>query len=274
MGRPAMLGPGNASGKATFKREKKILDKKVGVVTEKAMTVLMKKVADKEISKTLELKFTSSGTQATLPTFNSIISSYAECYPCVPQVVPGLTSWTRQGNQITPSKLELVINVGLTSVNRSIAIRAHVFVMSLKKINRFTEILSLGGQPLLFNNGNGSTVGYDGLPTTPLLKWNFEQFTLHHHKSVVLLANVGLPNQDTTAGNAPNVSPSAITKQFRFRMKPPKKLLFDENGAYGYPNNYAPFFAIGYEKLDGTPPDTTNQNVTASWANNLWYYDA
>jgi len=260
--------------KKVFKRQEKTIAKRVGVPAEKAIVSIMKKVADREIAKTLELKYVSSGTAASNPTFNSAISSYAECYPCVPQCLPGTQSWQRAGNSVTPSRIDLKIHVGLTSVNRSIAIRAHVFVMSLKRVSRFTEVLAAGGPPLLFNNGNGSVVAYDGYPTTALLKWNFEQFTLHAHRSVVLTANVGLPNQDTTAGNAPNVSAAALVKTFKFSIKAPKKLLYDETGAINYPNNFAPFFAIGYEKVDGTAPDASNQNISASWCNSMYYYDA
>jgi len=135
-------------------------------------------------------------------------------------------------------------------------------------------LLASGGAPLLYNNGNGSNVLYSGYPSVALMKQNFEQFTFHHHKSHVFLQNVGLPNGDTTTGNSPNVTNPSASVSYTFDIKLPKKLLYDEAGGVIYPNNSAPFFCIGYEKLDGTAPDVANQNISAAWSNNLWFYDA
>jgi len=255
-------------------KDEKKLTAKVGISTEKAIVAVMKKVADKEIAKTLELKYVAVSSGFTNVTFNSAISSWGEAYPALPQCVPGTASMMRAGNSITPTKVQLKINLALTSVNRTIAIKAHIFVLSLKKFNNLTNTLSSGGVPLLFNNGAGSTIGYDGYPATALYKKNFEQFTFHHHKSHVFLQNAGLPNGDTTSGSSPNVSTPAAQVTYTFNIPVPNKLFYDELGSITYPNNSAPFFMIGYEKLDGTAPDTANQNITASWVNDMWYYDA
>ena len=270
-----MKGQWKKARVSKVKKAEKVVATKVGVPTEKAIVSLMKKVADKEIAKTLELKYVAVSSGYTNVTFNSAISSFGEAYPALPQCIPGAaTSWSRLGNSITPTKCQLKINLALTSVNRTIAIKAHIFVLSLKKFSNLTNTLSSGGAPLLFNNGAGSTVVYDGYPATALYKKNFEQFTFHHHKSHVFLQNAGLPNGDTTSGSSPNVTVPAAQVTYTFNIPLPNKLFYDELGSVSYPNNAAPFFMIGYEKLDGTAPDSTNQNISVSWVNDMWFYDA
>lgn len=53
----------------------------------------------------------------------------------------------------------------------------------------------------------------------------------------------------------------------------PANLSFDA-GAGDYPNNFAPFVAIGYCYADGTPADTVNQRIKTSVSSLLVYEDA
>lgn len=241
---------------------------------------LMRSVAQSVINRELETKYCTD--QRLNVAFNSIIGAYnLEAYPALPPCpvsTGAMQTFARIGNEISPTSLKLHLTVGLNSVNRSNAFRVDVYVMTRKdtKILSPNGILNRTDVPQMFNTGfGGGVTGYTGYPTIPQLRYNFNEFTIVSHKMFTLIGNVGLPNGDTTAGNAPNLLPGAV-KYLNINIPCPKTLKYPELVATTniYPNNFAPFLVIGYSKIDGTAPDTANQSIVASWTCAMTYKDA
>jgi len=213
--------------------------------------------------------------------FNSAIGSWAEAYPILPPIAPNATgagqTFARIGTQITPISSKLTITVAPTAVNRTMSMQVDIYVCTRKQNKFFPTLASLPGALQLFMTGTtgAQTQAYDGALVSTYLRQNRNEFTILKHKRVVLLANVGIPNADTTAGNAPNVATNAAAHRMVFKLKAPKTLKYDEtSGTATYPNNWAPFFVLGYSKLDGSAPDVVNQNVLATWSSSLTFKDA
>jgi len=187
-------------------------------------------------------------------------------------------TWARVGNEISPKSLKVHLTIGLNSVQRSNVFRVDVYILTRKdlKILSPSGILNDTAVPLLFNTGfAGGLTPYTGYPTIPVLRYNLNQFTVVRHKTFTLCGNVGLPNGDTTNGNAPNLLPGAV-KYLNLDIPCPKTLKYDELVATTnvFPNNFAPFMVIGYSKIDGTAPDVLNQSIVASWTVAMTYKDA
>jgi len=273
MGRKAILGPGNAKGKAAFRKATRQPRSKKSVA-------LIKSVVGSVLDRTLETKYATD--QRLNVAFNSAIGAYnLDAYPALPpvNVATGfMQTYNRAGNEITPTSLKVHMTVGLNSVQRSSALRVDVYVLTRKdqKVLAPNGILNRVDIPQLFNAGfGGGLTSYTGLPTIPVLRMNLNEFTLISHRKFTLAGNVGLPNGDTTAGNSPNLLPGCV-KYLDINVPCPKTLKYDEGTATTavYPNNFAPFIVIGYCKVDGTAPDVAFQSVVASWTTALMFKDA
>lgn len=244
------------------------------VPRQKPIVALIKKVLNRE----LETKFTANVVQPI--GFNSVIGTFStESYTMLPPVVTATLpnqTYARVGNQITPLSLKTTLFVGLSAVNRSLAIRVDVYILTRKDLKYWPDILGDTDTVDLFQAGNStSTVGYNGYANTTALRYNLNKYSILKHKQFVLTGNVGLPNGDTTTGNAPNVSVPGCQKKIVLNIPCPKTLKFDESGAVvSYPNNFAPFMVIGYSKVEGAAPDNSYQSVQAQWTTALTFKDA
>lgn len=279
MPRLPVYGPGNNKGKRAFQRAVKAVAKVAAPRRTRAPgRGKIAKVVQQVLNRELETKFTAV-VQAPVG-FNSTITSFiSEAYTMMPQVVTATLpnqTYARVGNQISPMSLKTTLFVGLSAVNRSLAIRVDVYLLTRKDLKYWPDIAADTGSVDLFQAGNSvATLGYNGYSNQTALRYNTNKFTVLKHKSFILTNNVGVPNGDTTAGNAPNVSTSACQKKIVFNIDCPKTLKYDEDGgAYVYPNNFAPFMVIGYSKVEGSAPDTTFQSVQAQWTNSLTFKDA
>jgi len=121
------------------------------------------------------------------------------------------------------------------------------------------------------------TQNYNGLIQDSSLPVDTNSFKVLKHYKFHLTANVGLPNGDSTTGNSPNVSGQSYKRiTYTYKNTARNKLLYTADGTTGpvYPNNTAPFWCLGYSKVDGTAPDITQQNVTVTSTCQMFYKDA
>jgi hypothetical protein len=267
MGRKPILGPGNAKGKKQWKR------------ATKSSVKLMKSVAESVLNRELETKYVADQYQNI--SFNSIINAYStEAYACLPPVgvsSGAMQTYQRVGNEIMPLKLNVKMAVAIAAVARSCALRVDVYVLTRKDTKYLPTLLTRTDQPKMYNTGGGATgtIGYNGQMTIPQLRYNLNEFSVIKHKTFILAGNVGLPNGDTTPGNAGNLLPGCV-KQLSMDIPCPKTLKYDEQTATAatYPYNFAPFILIGYSKVDGSPADVGLQSVVASWTVQMTFKDA
>jgi len=253
----------------------------------KPLVKLMKAVATKVSNAGLETKYVAD-TFAAIP-FNSNISSNSELYSCYPLLGGGANTYQRVGIDVTPMRVKNTWVVSINNIARSENLYVDIFVM-IDKNNRYypniaSGVTSPNGPQLLRSGssfGTGAVQQYNGYNTDSFKMINRERYTLLKHFRFQLAANVGLANNDTTAGNAPNLPGGLSCKTISYVVDTPKQLRYNPQGPGSsptpgvpdYPSNHAPFWCLGYSKVDGTAPDLLNQSITVSHITEMIYKDA
>jgi len=248
----------------------------------KSMVSLIKHIAAKETLKELETKFVSvTSTNA----FNAPINlGYQEMYSLIPAVgLPpsgqAAPDHQRANNDITPISCRTHWTVALTPTARSMNIIAVLYCLQSKTVRNYKNFPDIypvsGGGPRFLKSGNAFQLqGFDGLIASIDLPVNIENFTLLHKKTFHLCGNVGLPNDDTTAGNAPNVSQRSGMQRHTYTYKCPKQFRYTPTLTDVYPDGHAPFWVMGYCHVDGTAVDNANQDITVTATTQMTFKDA
>lgn len=241
----------------------------------KPLVKLMKAVATKVSNAGLETKYVQNSINNIQ--FNSAITSGTECYSCYPLLGPGTGTYQRIGIDVTPIQVKNSWVISLNSVSRTNNLMVDLWVM-IDKNNRYYPQVVSSGSPQFLRTGNSSGTGnvqnFNGYNTDCFKMINKERYTLLKHYRFQLTNNVGLPNGDTNVGNAPNVAGQTV-KTIQYTVDTPKQLRYKPEGTSpDYPNGHAPFWVLGYSKVDGTAPDEGYQSVTVSHITQMIYKDA
>lgn len=239
--------------------------------TPKAIKLAVKRA----VTGQLEKKFVSNATNSA--NFNSGISVLGDLKALVPQITAGTGSWQRLDQRITPLRLttdwHFAFNDGIT---RSMNILVTLYCFHKKNIRYVPDMaldVTTNGIQLLQSGNSGVVQPYNGYVSESDLPINKDSYTLIKKFTFQLCNNVGFPNGDTTAGNAPNVGLAASHKHISLTVKTPKQLTY-KPGAVVYPDGFAPFWAVGYAHIGGQAPDAVNTDLNVSWNTKMVYTDA
>lgn len=236
------------------------------------LTRLIKSV----VNGTLEKKFISSAVQAA--NFNSSIAVIGDMKSLMPQVPVGTGSWQRLDQRITPLKLTTTWHFAFSdTINRSMNIMVSLYCFHKKNVKYVPDMaqdVTTNGIQLLAAGNSSVVQPYNGYITESNLPINKDSYVLIKKYTFQLTNNVGLPNGDTTPGNAPNVSLAASHKKISLTVKTPKQLSFKPAAGILYPDGFAPFWAVGYAHVGGAAPDAFNTDLNVSWNTQLTYTDA
>jgi len=243
------------------------------------MVKLIKQVATRATRAEMETKFISSSQYAQ--GFNSGISVLGDMKALVPQVGTGTGSWQRLDQRITPIRLSTTWHFAFSdTITRSMNILVTLYCFHKKNIKYVPDMaqdVTTNGIQLLAAGNSGVVQPYNGYITESDLPINKDSYTLIKKFTFQLTNNVGVPNGDTTAGNAPNVSLAASHKKISLTVPTPKQLTYkpDKPGVpFVYPDGFAPFWAVGYAHVGGSAPDAFNTDLLVSWNTMLTYTDA
>lgn len=242
----------------------------------KPLVRLMKQVATRVQNAGLETKYVSS--EVNTLAFNGNISSSLECYSLYPPLGPGTATYQRVGIDVTPIRVQNNWIISLNSVSRSVNVMVDMYLLIDKNLRYFPQIATQPSGPYFLRTGNssgpGNTQQYNGINTDSFKMINKERYTLLKHFRFQLASNVGQANGDTTTGNAPNVSVQS-QKTIEYVVDTPKQLRYNPGGtAPDYPAGHAPFWVLGYSKVDGTAPDLVNLSINVSQISQMIYKDA
>lgn len=251
--------------------------------TKTTLVPLIKQVARSQALKLLETKFT---TQRYLNvSFNSPIDGgFAEMYPLIPKVnqtVAGAAenTYERLGDTIQPLSIKTNWHIALGVAPRTSNIRCVLYCLQHKSIKQFQDLAVYTQGPNMLKTGTvGLTSEYGGRIVDENLPINTDEFTLLKKFTFNLMSNVGVPNNDTTAGNSPNVTPSFKNLSYTYKVKgqlkytPPTPTPATPAGVY--PNGHAPFWVFGYSHTDGSAADVLNRDVIVSALTQITYKDA
>lgn len=244
-------------------------------VAAKPLMKLMKQVATTVSNAGLETKYVVN-TVGNLA-FNSGITLGTEQYSLYPKLAEGPGTFERIGLDITPIRVKNTWVVSLAPLNRTENLYVDLFCLIDKNFRHYPDVVSSGAPFFLRTGASGSasnTQTYNGNNTDCFRMISKERYTLLKHFRFQLTSNVGKANDDTTLGNAPNVALSSA-KTISFIVDTPKQLRYQPGEPTAvYPNGHAPFWCLGYSKVDGSAPDVLNQSVNVSHISEMIYKDA
>lgn len=213
---------------------------------------------------------------STLP-----VGGNPQLFTCVPQITQGDTAETRSGNKISPTThytdIKFTFNpdavLQYTPPGGSLGtypisqagwdIQVHIWYGYIKRFNR-VDWVNQNAITILqefFQNSEGDAVSFSGLSTDELLKVDKDQLVMKH-KTFRMYKNAGLANVGDPV--SPSLTtPMVVSKQVRLNWKPHKTLTYATDDAL-IPENYAPFFIVGYVHNDATDAsDTANSGATS-----------
>jgi len=252
-----------------YARRPRVFRKKAtkGVRVSKPLRRAMTAVAKRVISRRAEDKVTGSPIEADV-NHNSAIGS-ADCEPVIMQIAQGVDSSMRVGDRITPKSLTvkgvLALNPDFDGSN---TLYARVVILAQKDIKAGAEILGGGVDAgALLRAGYGSTgneVQFTGATQELNMPINTELFRVYMDRTFKFTQQTGVTEANPS---------QAVRWSYTFTKKNlPSSFHFDE-GNGNWPNNFAPFVAIGYAYSDGTAPDVIDTKLVSNIYSQLKFED-
>ena len=158
-------------------------------------------------------------------------------------VMPGMAQGTanteRIGDKVSPVSLKISGSTSINDLGQFVDVPVTVKVMCLQAKGIRDSNLVVANAPLNNLLDNGGTTNWDGSTARSLFKINRDLFTVLGSRTFKL--------GDATAENTRSMS-----KRWSMNIKCPATLKYG-NGAL-YPDNFAPFFVLGWCRDDGTTP--------------------
>jgi len=196
---------------------------------------------------------------------NSTITP-ADLDAMLPIVSPGVGDFERVGVRISPKSLvvrgTIYIAESDMDINRPIEVRLLGFTQN--DIRNCASVSSVNTGNLL-RGYSGATTDYDGTLSHQILPLNNKLFKKIFDKKIKL-------SEQYSGGVDSPADVRTSAYHYSFKVKCPKVLKYD--GTDNYPNNFAPFMAVGYCYLDGTAPESVLANVYNDSHCHLIYEDA
>lgn len=234
--------------------------KKTTPAFNKAVTSIVKKQIDRN---TEDKKI---GWTIDFQQHNSAIGT-PDMYPVIQLIPQGDASYNREGARISPKSLVVRGSVNLLSVasqpnNTPLYVRMIIAAQKDVKVSTQTNIQCDAAHLLRPANVGADQVAFSGT----LLQLNYPVNDLKFRTfmdKVVKLTPVTDGSVETRG-----------TQSYRFvkRISCPKYLTFD-TGNGDSPNNFAPFFCVGYAYQDGTAPDVVATRIVSQVSSILTFED-
>lgn len=236
----------------------------------KGMRTAVAAVAKRVISRQAEDKVCGVNPESDV-LHNSPIGS-ADCEPVIMEIPQGVDSNKRVGDRITPKQLKVH---GVVAISPDAApyatpkdLYVRVMILAQKDIKAGAEVLSGGVDTgALLRSGFGGTGDaepFTGDTGNLLIPVNTNLFRVYYDKQFKL------DSSNLAAGTS---APISAKWSYTFTKKNlPASLYFDE-GNGDWPNNFAPFLAIGYAYADGTAPDTVGTRIISNCYSQLRFED-
>jgi len=203
--------------------------------------------------------------------FSSGITSVNEIYFAIPALSQGTDSHERIGDVIQPKSiycdLNIVVKNGPSDAFSTDKI-VHVFLMTSKAVKDLANYTAIPIAQML-DYGNGTSGGFDGSSGAAMYPVQKKSFTVLKHWKKRMTHGFGhtIGSTGTSAGSTDSVITPVSNSyaQLRLKVKAPPKLKY-ATAASTYPNNFAPFFVVGWTRADSagnSAPSFINTYVQA-----------
>lgn len=192
-------------------------------------------------------------------THNAQITN-ADAQALLPVIPQGTGSSNRVGDKIRPTLLKVKGCVSYYDRGQTWGspMIVKVFCLRQKGLGNLQTALPSLNLPNLLDNG-GSTNFWDGSTDRALWRINTDVF------DVLAVKTLKISNTDVE-------NHKAETGHYEFNIKTPALLKYSPGNQY--PDNYAPFFVLGWYSEDGATPSITDVNIVNTCRSFLYYKDA
>jgi len=206
------------------------------------------------------------------------MTGIASIKPAIPPLLQGVGDYQRIGQKIAPVSLKVTLNIGLNPTDLSAnSLIGVIWYGTAKNGGSWANANPLPTVNVL-DNGDGTDVAWAGLRNQ--LNLPFDR-TLVSLKRIVfrLSKSGGIQNGDVGAAGDPqgnfSTSNGMSQKNFVLKFRPPRTLIYNLIGDT-LPQNYAPFYYIGFCHADGSNfvPATDNKLVNVNSRVHLRFKDA
>lgn len=210
---------------------------------------------------------------------NSAISG-ADCEPLVQQIVQidsatGNTAQQRMGDRVKPKSLTVkgVLSLQPTTSTTCQPVYVRVVIAAQKSIKVGSAVLAGNVDTNRLLKPGFAGVGTDQVPfagNTAELNYPINKDLFRVYMDRVFQIGSGIPG----SGGYPESPYPDYCKRWSYTFKQmPTALTWDE-GNGDWPNNFAPFVAIGYAYSDGTSPDVITTRIISNTTSFFTYEDA
>jgi len=244
----------------------------------------MKKAVRALIHEDVEDKYTlARNTNANYPAqelYTAGIVTSSDFRPILPVIAQGDGLNDRIGNQIKPKALIVKFTItatGAPTTNSSEMIWGRLMVLQAKNCKYTSQLISTVSANNLLDLGSAA-IAYTGSPGDNNWRINRRQFTVTADKLLKIQRGFGtVPKAGNVVpyiGDAICVNPLS-QHQVTVRIPCPKTLKYMDD-AEVYPQNFAPFFAFGYNMPNQVNPGAgeIDYRVAISWTSHFTFEDA
>lgn len=243
----------------------------------------VKAMVSRMISRNEETKYVANAHDATgaplaQPWYsNGSLPAVGNFYPAIPELAQGAGDHQRIGGKVQPVSLAVSVRVGFNPLDISANSLLGVIYYGTDKSGKTWN----GGNPLstaaILDDGDGTQSSFQG-NRFDLTKPMDKKLVTARRIVFRLSKTQGLQNADANPGipvqGNDSTSNGASVKSFLLKFKTPKTLGYLVNTS-SYPQNYAPWYAIGFCHADGSPLQVTDRtlvNVTSQC--HMYFKDA
>lgn len=205
--------------------------------------------------------------------FTSGITGTGEIYSLIPQLNQGDGSFARQGVVVYPKKLRVHLNICSTQNNlKNADYMVYAFFLECPQVKDFANSSAIPITSLM-DDGAGSHTTFDGTAPTSLYGINRQAFRVIRVLKKRIIYNV--PQVVSSQTQSVAQDPSQDHHSVSVDIPVPKKFVYNTEGS-AYPNNYAPFFCLGFidNTWNGDNAPGATESVQVQGRSELWYKDA
>lgn len=193
-------------------------------------------------------------------THNAAISN-ADLVQIVPTITQGDGYNQRSGDKIRPTSLVVDGCVSFNDYGQGFTdtpVSVLIMVLQAKRIRDPSQVVANAPVNVLLDRGTGAT-SWDGSTLNSMFPINRDEFEILGVKRIKL--------SDTTAENT-----RVMSQRYQMNIKCPAQFTYGQGATL--PNNFAPFFALGWSRDDAVMPAINEVWVKNTASSTLYYTDA
>jgi len=184
----------------------------------------------------------------------------ADIVQCIPTITQGDGYNQRSGDKIRPTSLVIDGCVSFNDYGQGFTDTPVSVLILCLQAKRIRDPAQVGTAPVnvLLDRGTGATA-WDGSTLNSMFPINRDEFEILGVKRVKL--------SDTTAENT-----RVMSQRYQMNIKCPAQFTYGQGSTL--PNNFAPFFVLGWSRDDAVIPGLADVWVKNTASSTLYYTDA